>query len=408
MVGPSLRFDEKLFDLKMAELLPQVYGLAVDDTPLREALTIQEGSEEAPRGAYEVQLIDRYFVRLREQLQGIDRIAREVWQIQGEAVTPEFVREILFPKAMGAIDAWLKTHTHTSVARDTKDPYPARFRQVAVLEVPKLRREVNARYEIEVRTLEHRNAATKGGVPVEQKKPKQGSRAEEGDDWQAFHGKFMQLAMEEEANPRAIREDRLLRAYCDYKKHNAPETGLWTISQGLSENFQERFHALAARAGVALSCPNGTDPEDFWLHRLYFDLLENKSDQLFAASREGGVIRRVCLASATFCARLERKALEQSESGNGTENARLSSRPQNSASSAPNVENKNRRAMVDAYIEEVRSKKKKRITRKDIWSEAGYQTRTEFERWERRDPKHANRSADEYFTRILREKPHLK
>jgi hypothetical protein len=165
MVGPSLRFDEKLFDLKMAELLPQMYGLAVDDTPLREALTIQEGSEEAPGGAYEVQLIDRYFVRLREQLQGIDRIAREVWQIQGEAVTPEFVREILFPKAMGAIDAWLKTHTHTSVARDTKDPYPARFRQVAVLEVPKLRREVNARYEIEARELEYQKAPTGQGGP---------------------------------------------------------------------------------------------------------------------------------------------------------------------------------------------------------------------------------------------------
>jgi hypothetical protein len=38
-------------------------------------------------------------------------------------------------------------------------------------------------------------------------------------------------------------------------------------------------------------------------------LLENNSDQLFAASKEGGVILRVCVASATFCSRLERKAL---------------------------------------------------------------------------------------------------
>ena len=41
-----------------------------------------------------------------------------------------------------------------------------------------------------------------------------------------------------------------------------------------------------------------------------------------------------------------------------------------------------RRALVDAYIEEVRSKIGKRITRKDIWLKAGYKTRTEFERWE--------------------------
>jgi hypothetical protein len=76
----------------------------------------------------------------------------------------------------------------------------------------------------------------------------------------------------------------------------------------------------------------------------------------------------------------------------------------NTASSNPT----DRRAMVDAYIEEVRRKKSKRITRKAIWSAAGYQTRTEFERWERRDAKHPNQAADDNFTRILREKPHLK
>ncbi|SRR6266851_601877 len=81
------------------------------------------------------------------------------------------------------------------------------------------------------------------------------------------------------------------------------------------------------------------------------------------------------------------------------------------ANSAQNVETKptDRRAMVDAYIQDVRSKKSKRITRKDIWSAAGYQTRTEFERWERQDEKHPNQAADETFTRILSvEKPHLK
>jgi hypothetical protein len=62
-----------------------------------------------------------------------------------------------------------------------------------------------------------------------------------------------------------------------------PETGVWMLSDGVSENFQERFRALAARAGVTLGSPKGTDPEDFWFHRLYLDLLENDSDELFAA-----------------------------------------------------------------------------------------------------------------------------
>ena len=150
------------------------------------------------------------------------------------------------------------------------------------------------------------------------------------DLWRDFHDKFTELANEELQIERAAPKDRLLHAYCDYKEHpevwekgkpeqglfcllKSPGTGLWTISDGVSEHFQARFRALALRAGIALATPKGTDAEDFWLHRLYLDLLENRSDQLFAASKEGGVIRRVCVASATFSSRLERKALKALE-----------------------------------------------------------------------------------------------
>lgn len=84
---------------------------------------------------------------------------------------------------------------------------------------------------------------------------------------------------------------------------------------------------------------------------------------------------------------------------------------QNSEKTTPTVESKStdRKALVKAYIEEVRAKKSKRITRKDIWTAAGYQTRTEFERWQRQDPKNPNKAAHDTFTRILCvEKPHLK
>jgi len=68
----------------------------------------------------------------------------------------------------------------------------------------------------------------------------------------------------------------------------------------------------------------------------------------------------------------------------------------------------NRRLAVDAYIEEVFNRTGKRITRTDIWKSARYKSRTEFERWERNDPKNPNRTAHQRFTRILTEKPHLK
>jgi len=67
-----------------------------------------------------------------------------------------------------------------------------------------------------------------------------------------------------------------------------------------------------------------------------------------------------------------------------------------------------RRKAVDTYIEEVFSRTGKRITRTDIWKSARYKSRTEFERWERNDPKNPNKSAHERFTRILIDKPHLK
>ena len=167
----------------------------------------------------------------------------------------------------------------------------------------------------------------------------------QADRWRAFREEFGQLAREEEQIERAGPKDRLLRAYCDYKKHpeiwaekgkpgqglfcllKAPETGLWIVSDGVSENFQARFRALAARASVALGCAKDTDAEDFWLHRLYLDLLENNSDQLFVASKEGGAIRRVCVASGTFCARLERNALQEFGAGGMPEQHNTQRRP---------------------------------------------------------------------------------
>jgi hypothetical protein len=67
-----------------------------------------------------------------------------------------------------------------------------------------------------------------------------------------------------------------------------------------------------------------------------------------------------------------------------------------------------RRSAVDAYIQEVLEKTGRKITRADFWRAAGYKTRTEFERWQRCDPKHKNEAADKAFTRILTKKPHLK
>jgi ribosome-binding protein aMBF1 (putative translation factor) len=165
-------------------------------------------------------------------------------------------------------------------------------------------------------------------------------KQDEADEWQGFHSRFMQLACEEQGRAHAITKgkvlggmDQVLRASCNYSKHpeghergkpeqglicllDTPPHGVWNTGDGVSENFLERVRLCMARAGRALpDYPKGADAEDFWLHRLYLDLLKNNSECLFCGTKKGGMIVSVCVASATFCSRLERQALEQSEPG---------------------------------------------------------------------------------------------
>lgn len=71
-----------------------------------------------------------------------------------------------------------------------------------------------------------------------------------------------------------------------------------------------------------------------------------------------------------------------------------------------------RRAAVNAYIEEVFRAKRRRISGTDIWKAAGYKSRAEFERWEsywyEKHGKKPNKTADRRIRRILDQKPHLK
>jgi hypothetical protein len=214
---------------------------------------------------------------------------------------------------------------------------------------------------------------------------------EEASLWRGFQDRFMQLAREEQGLGRAdvitkgkaLRRMEVQRAHCDYKDYRervfvaeevksfyeslgveltsedlskieakmlewtelekkaglkAPETGRWTYGTGaVSENFRERVRLCVVEAGRAHpDYPKGTDPEDFWLHQLYLDLLKNNSDLLFCGTKEGGMILSVCVASATFCARLERKAVTEADRLRTDAKQAESSRGQESANAAPN------------------------------------------------------------------------
>jgi hypothetical protein len=97
MRGASKGFDEQLFKLKASQLS---HEMQIE----HEALGKNARSEAQKAGGSVLRYIaDRELVHLRERMEAIDRICREVWQSQGETVTPEFVRDILAPKVMGQI-----------------------------------------------------------------------------------------------------------------------------------------------------------------------------------------------------------------------------------------------------------------------------------------------------------------
>jgi hypothetical protein len=85
------------------------------------------------------------------------------------------------------------------------------------------------------------------------------------------------------------------------------------LSDGISERFKADFEALATKAGMKLGSPIiGVAPLQNWLLSLFANLLETKSNLVFAGDRQtGGIIKRVCEASSLFAARLEREALER-------------------------------------------------------------------------------------------------
>ena len=117
------------------------------------------------------------------------------------------------------------------------------------------------------------------------------------------------------------------------------------------------------------------------------------------------------LASRSGNARLESDSTAPS-AADGIAQHRDATAPESDTTDAPGESpqldiSDERRASVNAYIDEVWQKKGMKITRTDIWKRAKYRNATEFERWQRNDPKTTN-AARQAFSGILKNKPHLK
>lgn len=133
--------------------------------------------------------------------------------------------------------------------------------------------------------------------------------------WNEFYQAFKALSDEEVVVALRDQGDQLLRAYVDYHDPNL-RYGDVQFGGGITETFKARYEVLAISAGRKLSA-NSLDglPLNVWLYHLFHNLVQSKSDLLFAPSKTGAIITRVCEASALYCLRLQAKALEDQTSG---------------------------------------------------------------------------------------------
>ena len=148
----SQEFDRELFTRKLSELSHEM-----------QIKSVASGRRAGTGGSFLLNIVNGQLALLRDEwLTGVDRIAREVWQIQGEAVTPEFVREILMLEAMtliGAREGTIKSIVAGAAQRThLEDPHAAQHH--LAMELGRLKADVSNRYEIEVRELKYRNAPT--------------------------------------------------------------------------------------------------------------------------------------------------------------------------------------------------------------------------------------------------------
>jgi hypothetical protein len=143
MGSAGSRFDEQLFILKLS--------------PISRQMQEESSAVKVTRGSFKNQ-IDAQIDVLSKYLENVDRVCREVWRLQGHAMTPQFVREILLLRilqSIGGREVALKgsidMRHRRSPKRDTQME-----RHYLARAMRQLKATTNTRYEVEARELEYK------------------------------------------------------------------------------------------------------------------------------------------------------------------------------------------------------------------------------------------------------------
>lgn len=156
---------------------------------------------------------------------------------------------------------------------------------------------------------------------------------------------------------------------------------------GLAPSIRE-FEALAAR-GAALLGHFGGDAWLVWLDRLLEAAVHDGRLVCDAEDTRSTLISDLIATSAAYCQQLEAGASATSAATDATPPAST------------------RRERVNAFIRRVYDAQRCTPTRRNIWRNAGYSSSTDFEQWQRNDPRTTKRAA-ENFERVLSDPAALK
>ena len=139
--------------------------------------------------------------------------------------------------------------------------------------------------------------------------------------WRNLKVKFEELSRLEFSMVPNPADNRRLRAQGEYPIGGRHEVGCWTVNDGFSLDFKAAFDEIATLAGSMIGPRAAAKPLDVWVHSLFeflCDTEENREDRGHLAVGEkqrGGIIRDLCVASATFCSNLAKEAVELRSAG---------------------------------------------------------------------------------------------
>lgn len=233
-----------------------------------------------------------------------------------------------------------------------------------------------------------------------------------------LHGKFVRMASESAALHARIAANtyaRLEKASTeqDYLSLRLDSVGWMYDLYGhmyamaaCYENLQEQTEALRTMAdfyvGLGMRRPGNLDPE--MLRMELHARLEQRKFHWTAQCHEVARVRATLHESEPQPQTSLPSPIKDAESvdpmGVGVD--------PDSGSPPSTIGGKNEpRGLVDAYLREASECLGRRVTRKEFWRAAGYQSSTEFERWQRGDPR-TTVAARTAFERTLRDRPHMK